>query len=156
MGERLLRHNTGIVDEELCRKVVCAVNDEIIVLDKVHDVFAGDESPVGVDLDIRIDCLHGFLGGLYLCLAHISGGMNDLPLEIGQVYFVCICNADRTYACGSQIHCSRSTQTAGTDNQHLGIQQLLLSLDTDFFQNDVAGVTLDLFVGKCHVTVHLP
>ena len=156
MGERFLCHNAGIVDEELCRKIICAVNYEIIVLDKIHDVFSGDESPVGIDLDSRIDRLHSFLCRLYLRLAHISGSMNDLPLKIGQVYLICVCNADSTHASCCQIHCCRSAQTACTNNQHLGIQQLLLSLYANFFQNDVAGIALDLFVGKCHLTVHLP
>lgn len=93
MGERFLCHNAGIVDEELCREIICAVNYEIIVLDKIHDVFAGDESPVGIDLDIRIDRPHSFLCRLYLRLAHISGSMNDLPLKVGQVYLICVCNA---------------------------------------------------------------
>ena len=156
MGERLLRHNAGVIDEKLCRKIIGAVDHEIIVFHEIHDILAGDECPIRIDLDIRIDCFHGLLSGLYLCLAHICGCVDDLALEVGKVYFVSICNADGTHAGCCQIHCCRSTQAACTNDQHFRIEQLLLSLDANLFQDDVTGVALDLFVGKCHLTVHLP
>ena len=39
MGKWLLRHNTGIVYKELRREVIGSIDDEIVILDQVHDIF---------------------------------------------------------------------------------------------------------------------
>ena len=38
MGKWLLRHNTGIIDQELRREVIGSINDEIVILDQIHDL----------------------------------------------------------------------------------------------------------------------
>ena len=38
MRKRLLCHNTGIIDQEFCRKIVCSVDNEIIIRDQIHDI----------------------------------------------------------------------------------------------------------------------
>ena len=156
MAEGLFCHDAGIVDEELCREVVSAVNDKIVVLDEVQNVGGIHEHPVGVHGYVRVHLFDGLLGGLHFGLVHVLGGVDDLPLQVGQIHHIRIGNADGAHARSRQIHGCRSTQTACADDEDFCVQQLFLALDANFFQDDVAGVALQLFVGKCHFTVPLP
>ena len=59
--------------------------------------------------------------------------MDDLPLQVGQIYFICIGNTNCPNASSCQIHGNRCTQSASTDNQNLRVQELLLSFYANFF-----------------------
>ena len=148
--ERLLGHDASVVDEELCREVVGSINDKIVILDEVHDVFAGDERVVRNHLDIWVHRFHRFLGGLHLGLTHVLCSMDNLALQIGKVNDVCIGNADGANACGGEVHSDRSAEATCANDKHLGVQKLLLALCTHFLEDDVAGIAFKLFVSKSH------
>ena len=61
MTKRFSCHNTGIIDQKFCREIICSVDDKVIILNDIHDIFGCDEFTISINLDIRIDRLHGFL-----------------------------------------------------------------------------------------------
>jgi len=52
MGEGLLCHHASVIDQELRREIVGAVDNKIVILDEVEDVVASDEGMVSKDLYI--------------------------------------------------------------------------------------------------------
>ena len=59
---------------------------------------------------------------------------------------VVVDDADRADTGGGQILDDRRAQTAGTDDQHASLLELLLARAADFGQDQMASVTLD-FLG---------
>ena len=74
--------------------------------------------------------------------------MDDLSLKIGKINLIRICNSDGSDTCCCKIHSHRSTKSACTDDQHFCIEEFLLALGTNLFEDDVTGITLQLFVCK--------
>ena len=140
MGERLLRHHAGVVDEELRREIVRAIDDEIVILDEVEDVVAGDEGVVRNHLHVGIHRFHRLFRGLHLGLAHILRSVDNLALQIGKVDHVGISNADGAHACCGKVHRHGGPEAASANHEHLRIQELLLTLRAYFLQDDVAGI----------------
>ena len=118
--ERLFGHDACIVDEELSREIIGSIDDEIVILDEVHDVFAGDEGVVRNHLHIRVHGFHRFLGGLHFGLAHILCGVDNLALQIGEVNDIGISNTNRANTCCGEVHGDWSTEATGADDEHLG------------------------------------
>lgn len=113
------RHNAGVVYQELRREVICAVDDEIVVLDDVEDILAVDECAVGVDSHIRIYGFHGFLCGLHLCLADVGSGVYHLALEVGEIHLVRVSDADGAYSRSREVKRCRGAKSTGADDEHL-------------------------------------
>lgn len=55
MNQRFSRHNTGVVYQKACGKVVGTVNDDIIIFDEIENVFRGKPEIVGNDLGSGIE-----------------------------------------------------------------------------------------------------
>ena len=70
--------------------------------------------------------------------------MDDLALQVGQVDLVVVDDPQRPHARRSQIQRGRAAQAAGPEQQHLGVEQLLLALGADLGQQQVARVALAL------------
>ena len=150
MGERLLRHHASVIDQELRREIVGAVDNKIVILDEVEDVVAGDEGMVSNDLYIGVHRFHRLFRGLHFGLAHIGRSMDNLTLQIRKVHHVGVGNSDGAYTCCGKVHGDRSPETTCTNHENLRVQKLLLALRAHLFQDDVAGIALQLFVGKSH------
>ena len=137
-------------EREMVRKYYSITMAGIVVLDDIEDILAVNECAVGVDLNVRIYSLHGLLCGLHLSLADISGGVYHLPLEVGEIHLVSVCDTDGSNARSREVQRRRGAETARADYQHLCVEQLLLTLCADFLKNDVTGVAFELFVCECH------
>ena len=133
MGEGFLCHDAGVVDEELRRKIVGAVDDEIVILDEVEDVVARDEGMVSNHLHVRVHRFHGFLRGLYLGFTHILRGVYYLALQIRKVNHIGIYNADGAHTCGGKVHGHRSAKASRTNHENLRVQELFLALGSHLF-----------------------
>ena len=150
MRERLLRHDAGIINQELRRKIVGAVNDKIVILDNVENVFARYESVISNYVHIRVHRFDRFFGRLNLGLTHILRVMYYLTLQIRKIDCVGIGNADRAHAGGGKVHGHRSAKATCTNDEYLRVQELLLAFYADIFKNNVARIPFQLFVGKSH------
>jgi len=146
--EGLAGHDAGIVDEEFHGEIVCAVDHEVIILDDVEGIRRVEKLVKGVYLHLGINGLHLLLGALYLGHTHVFGEMDDLSLQVAQVDHVGIDHTYTPHTGGGKIHAHRRAKAAGTHDEHLGIENLLLPLKSHVLQQDVAAVTLDLFFGQ--------
>jgi hypothetical protein len=74
--------------------------------------------------------------------------MDNLALQIGKIDHVVIDDADGADASCCQIESSRCPQSAGTDDQHLAGQELLLSFAAE--ENDIPGIPFQLLICQFH------
>ena len=144
----LSEQHAGVVDQVARLEVVCAVGDDVVVLEDLERVGAGEHGVVLHDVHEGVQALEHDLGGVDLELADGGGGVDDLALQVAGVDGVEVDQAERADAGGGEIECERRAQAAGADAQDLGGLQLLLAFHADFGQDQVARVARDLFVGK--------
>jgi hypothetical protein len=85
---------------------------------------------------------------LSLGLSDIGLAMNDLALQIRLVYRVEVNDAKRADAGRSEIEQCRTSQAAGSDHQHPGVLQPLLSLHPDIGDDQVTAITAYLVDGQ--------
>ena len=83
---------------------------------------------VGLDFHIGIELIELRLRRFDLLPADVCGGVQDLALQIGQLDFVGIDDAQSSDAGGSKIKSRGRTQPAGADDQHARLAQLDLPL----------------------------
>ena len=76
--------------------------------------------------------------------------MQDLPLQVGQINVVAVCQGEVSNAGRSKIECGRRAKSASADDQCVRIKQALLAFDTDIIQEDVATVAQQLLVVHGH------
>ena len=148
MAERFASHDTGIVDEELNWEIVCAIDDEVILLDDVECVVSHQQVLYGIHLHIRIDGKHLLLSREHLGNAHILSEMNYLALEVAQVNHIAVYDTYLAHASSCEVERNRSTQTACSHYEHLGILDFLLTLYTHILQENVTGIAVYFFFGK--------
>jgi hypothetical protein len=141
-----LEENAGVVGEVTGREIIGAVDDDIVLADDVEGVFAGKPGVMDDDFAGGVDAVDGFLGGFSLGTSDVRGGVNDLALEIGEIDGVEVDNADFADTCGGEIHRYGGTEAAGADAKDAGGADFLLSGQTDFWQDQVAGVPPDLVI----------
>ena len=94
--------------------------------------------------DVGVERLDLLLGGVDLRHADAIGGVDDLALQVGDVDDVVVDDAQRPDARGGEVERGRRAQAAGAEQQHLGVEQLLLALGADLGEQEVARVALAL------------
>ena len=70
--------------------------------------------------------------------------MDDLALEVRDVDHVVVDDAERADAGRREVQRGRRAEPAGAEQEHLGVEQLLLALLADLGQEEVAAVALAL------------
>ena len=73
-----------------------------------------------------------------------SFAWSDLALQVGEIDDVVVDDADRADAGGGQVERGRRAEAAGTEQEHLGVEQLQLALEPDLRDEHVARVALAL------------
>ena len=84
--------------------------------------------------DVRVERLDRLLGGVDLRHADAVGRVDDLALEVGEVDDVVVDDAERADAGRREVERGRRAEAAGAEQQHLGVEQLLLALQADLGQ----------------------
>jgi hypothetical protein len=82
--------------------------------------------------------------------------VDHLTLQIADVHLVGVHQAQGSDARSGQIQRGGRAQPARADDQHLGREQLLLTIDPHVLQDDVAAVPLDLFIRQREFHGRLP
>ena len=100
---------------------------------------------VGFYLHIRIDGNHLLLGAFHLRGVQVLGLVNDLALQVTEVYHVSIHDTDMSHASCSEVEGDWGTQSSSTHDEYLGIEELFLPLETYILKEDVAAVSFYLF-----------
>ena len=76
------------------------------------------------------------------------GRVDHLALEVGEVDDVVVDDPERADAGRGEVQRGRRAETAGAEQQDLGVEQLLLALDADLGDQQVARVALALLGGE--------
>ena len=100
-----------------------------------------------LDLDVGVQRGDRLLGRVDLGDADPLAGVDHLALEVGQVDDVVVDDPERADAGRGQVQRRRRAQAAGAQQQDLGVEQLLLTLDPDLGQQQMARVALALLGG---------
>ena len=100
---------------------------------------------VGFYLHIRIDGNHLLLGAFHLRGVQVLGLVDDLALQIAEVNHIGIHDTDMSHASRSEVEGYWGAQASGTNDEHLGIEELFLSLEAYILEEDVAAVSFYLF-----------
>lgn len=91
-----------------------------------------------LDDHIRVDRGNRLPGGIDLGLAYACLGVHDLALQVGEIDGVVVHDGQAAYSRAGQVQRHRGTQAARAQDQGMRIQQLLLPLDTQFIEEQVA------------------
>ena len=81
--------------------------------------------------------------------------MDHLTLQVGKIDLVSIDNTDGAHTGSSKVQGRRCTQATGANDKDAGIQELLLPLDANLLQDNVARIALKLFIRKSHAIAPL-
>ena len=145
---RLAGKHAGVVHQVARGKVVGAVGDDVELAKQFERVLAGEPGVKFPDIQERIDGLQLFRRRIQLLAAHVGGGVNDLPLQVGVVHDVEVHDAERAHAGRAQVQRQRRTQAARADAQHSRRFQLELPFHADLGHDQVARVAQDLVVAQ--------
>ena len=112
-------------------------------------MFSGpSRTVVLLDLDVGVQRVDRLLGRVDLRHADPLAGVDHLALEVGQVDLVVVDDPERADAGRGEVQRGRRAEAAGAEQQHLGVEQLLLALGADLGQQQVARVALALLGGQ--------
>ena len=101
------------------------------------------------DLNVRIQIGQTrSRGGRSSGLPTSLGAEGDLALQIGEVHDIEIHQAKVPDASRGQIQPERRAESAGADQQHLGVFELELTFHADFRHDQMPAVAQNFFVGQ--------
>src|SRR5690242_20604015 len=142
---RLAEQNASVVDQVASREIVRAIHDDVVVLEELKRVRAGQLRFDGFDLNVRIEIRKARARSLAFGLAHVAGAKSDLALKIGEIHNVEVNQAQLAHAGGGKIQAEWCAESAGSNKQHLGVFQLELPLHANFRHDEMAAITKNLF-----------
>ena len=96
---RLAEQHASIIDQVTGREIVCAVHDQVVVGEDLHDVVHAELLFVHHNVHIRVDLVDTVPGRLSLRPAYVGLAVDDLPLQVRLVHYVEI---DNTRGCPRQ------------------------------------------------------
>lgn len=141
-------HHAGVVDKVFRREVVGALHHEVIFPDELEGIGGVEKFLIGVHAHVGVDGLHFRCGALDFGSSEICGEMYDLTLEVAQVHYVSIHDADAPDAGRRKIEADGGAQATGSYDQDLGVAYPFLPLYAHILQKDMARIALQLFIGK--------
>ena len=98
------------------------------------------------DLHLRVERGQSLPPGQRLGLADARLGVQDLPLQVGQIDPIAVGQRQPSDAGAGQIEGRRRAQPASADHQCMGGADARLALDADLFEQDVARVAQQVVV----------
>ena len=144
VGVRLAGEHAGVVHEVPGRKIIGAVEDDVVLAEQLERVLRGQRRLVRLDLHVRIHRVDLALGRGELGAAHIVGRVDDLPLQVAEVDDVKVDDAEAPDAGRRQVHRGRRTEAARADAQDAARLDLALRVHAHLRHDQVPAVALDL------------
>ena len=148
----LVELDAGAIDGVARGEVVAAIEDDIGPRHFLFQPGAGKTFVERNHMAFGVDLAQRALARRSLCHANGIGAMQDLALQVGQVDRVAIGQYQGANARRGQVIGRGRTQAAGTDDQRAGIDDVVLALDADLRQQDVATVAQQLVVGHRYLS----
>ncbi len=97
-----------------------------------------------LDLDVRVQRSDRLLRRVDLGDTDALGVVDHLALEVGEVDDVVVDDPERADPGRGQVQRRGRAEAAGAEQQHLGVEQLLLAVDPDLVKQQVARVAVAL------------
>src|SRR4029079_18072517 len=107
----------GVVDEVARREVVGAVDDEVVAADDLEGVGRVEGDVVAHHGDVRVDPVHRGLGRRGLGPTDVGVGVDDLPVQVGEVDDVGVDDADGADAGGREVEQRWRPEAAGAHDE---------------------------------------
>jgi len=142
------REGGGIVVEVARGKRVGPVDDDIVSFEEIEGVSGGDSFVVLDDANKGIGLAEARGGGGDLGSADGGVVVEKLPLEIVGFNAVEVGNAERAYACGSEVKRGGATESARADDEHARGGEFLLAGEPDLGKHEVPTVARKFGGGK--------
>jgi dienelactone hydrolase len=140
----------SVTDGEARREVVGAVQHQVIPRYDRPGVGLIQPYRMGFDGQMRVQRRQMLRRRFDLGPAGVGGGKQHLALQVGQRDGVGVDQAQGPDPGGGQVEGGRRAQPPGPDHKNPCCLQLLLARSADLAQHQMAGVSLDLGVGKAH------
>src|SRR5208282_6325532 len=104
-------------------KIVRAVGHDVELAKQLQRVGAGQFRVERPQVEVGIDRLQLVGGGVEFLAADVSGGVDDLPLQVRIIHHVEVHNAERADARSRQVKRKRRPESARADAQNFrGLQ----------------------------------
>src|SRR5207249_2349233 len=142
------QQDTSVIHQVARGEVIGSVGHHVIFLEKVERVLGTEAGLVSHDFNIRIDIGDRFGGGGKFGASHILGAMDHLPLQVGEVHYIKVHQAELAHAGGGQVQGQGRPEPSGSDAKHLRLLQLQLALYPDFRHDQVPAVAQDLVIAE--------
>ena len=142
----LAGEHARIVHQIAGGKVVGAIGDDVELANDVERIGAAELGLELANVDEGIDGGQFLRGGVEFGTTHVGCGMDDLPLQVGEVHHIEVNQAQRAHAGRGQIQRERRAESAGAHAQHARRLQLLLPLHADLGHDQVARVAQNFVV----------
>ena len=142
--DRDLQADGGVVEQIAGGEVVDAVDDHVVALDDLHDVGGVDPGLVLDHVDVGVERVDRLLRRVDLGDADALGVVDHLALQVGEVDHVVVDDPERAHASRREVQRGRRAESAGAEQEHLGVEQLPLALGADLGDQQVAGVAVAL------------
>src|SRR5262249_39684840 len=110
---RLLLQHADIVDEIARRKIVGAVDDEVVRFTNRQRVRARQPGLEQIELHLGVNVWQALLGRLQLGAADVRGAVQHLALQVAEIDDVEIDQADAAAPRRGQVQTERRAETAG-------------------------------------------
>src|SRR5581483_8267721 len=132
--------HAAVVEQELRREVIGAINYEIVLTDQVRSVFAGEAVCVAPDVNIRVQRAHAI--GCQFCfrLADIRERIHCLTVQVRGFQTIPINKTQPADASASQVADDGYTEAAAADHEYTTGAEFCLTGGTDFLQRHLARV----------------
>ena len=147
---RFFEEHTGIIGEITGSKIIGAVDDDIERADNLEGVAAGEPAFVQDQLHLGIEPMNCISGGLRLRTADVRGAVKNLTLEIRGLDDIKINYPNPANTSRGEVHGDRRAEPARADAENTGGPNFLLTLPSDFGQDQMPRVTADLIGAKFH------
>src|SRR5690348_329615 len=131
----LAEQDARIVREVASRKVVGAVDHDVVITNDVERVLGGQACLVGLDMHMWIHVANALDGRFELRTADILRPVQHLPLEIRDIDDIEVHETERANARCREIQRERRAKAAGTDEQNAAGLELSLTIDPDIGKN---------------------
>ena len=145
---RLAGQHAGVVHQVPCREIVAAVDDDVVILDDLHDVVGHEAGFMEDHVAVGVQVVDRLLGGHHLGTADVGRAVDDLPLQVRHVHHVEVDKPDSAHSGGREVVGRRGSQSARSHQQHPGVEDLHLALLPDLGHDQVAGIPKAFFLAQ--------
>ena len=134
------------IDRMARREVVGAIEHDRGIFHQLVERGSVDATAHGMTSTSGLIALQRHSTGLCFRRSDALSGVQDLPLQVGEVDCIAVDQHDRCHSGRCEVVRGRRTQPTGADDEHARRAQLLLAFDADLVQQDVARIAQQLVI----------